>query len=188
MAPIKTLLYKDNFDKSRYSSSLSAVLHDFDFFGDFLMSEIAISEIIRLKPEVIILDIELPGVLGIECTRKIKEGFPEVQILVYTVYEDEDNLFGFLSAGASGYLLKKPSTDLLKEAVVEVMKGGSPMSPCIARKVIQYFHPNRNNTKYRLCDRELRILKLLAKGLPTKIISGEVFLSEDGVKKNLKNI
>lgn len=188
MAPIKVLLCKDNADSGDGLNALLKISKGFNVVGVFYHSEAILSEIIVLQPEVIIIDVELPVNLSIECTRRVKDKFPNIHILFYTIYEDEDKLFGALRAGASGYLLKRSSAGLLREAILEVMQGGSPMSPCIARKVIQHFHQHGNSAKYTLCDRERNILRFLVKGLPTKIISGKVFLSEDGVKKNLRNI
>lgn len=188
MPPIKILICEDDIEKRNYLRLLIQGYDTFEVVGEFEDGETTAAQVARLAPDVVIMDIELPGISGIESTRLIKESLPEVQIIMYTIYEDADKLFDSLCAGASGYLLKKTPPHRLIEAIQEVMDGGSPMSPAIARKVTRHFQQPPRKLEYPLNNRELEILKLLVEGLPTKIIAGRVFLSEDGVKKNLKNI
>lgn len=188
MPPIKILLCEDDTEKRNYLHLLMRGYDAFEVVGVFDRGETVIEQVAVLVPDVVIMDIELPGISGIESTRLIKEALPEVHIVMYTIYEDEDKLFDSLCAGASGYLLKKTPPHYLVEAIREVMDGGSPMSPGIARKVIRYFYQRPGKLKYPLSERELEVLKYLVKGLSIKAIAGNVFLSIDGVKKNLKNI
>lgn len=188
MPPFKILICEDSADKREYLRLLLGGCDDFHLIGAFVTGEDAVAAVHELAPDVIIMDIELPGISGIESTRLIKEIVPHTHIIMYTVYEDDEKLFDSLCAGASGYLLKKTPPDQLAKAIKDVMEGGSPMSPGIAQKVMQYFHKLPKKMDYHLCDRELNILRQLVDGLPIKIIAGEVYLSEDGVKKNLANI
>lgn len=188
MPPFKILICEDSADKREYLRLLLGGCDDFHLIGAFVTGEDAVAAVYELAPDVIIMDIELPGISGIESTRLIKEILPHTHIIMYTVYEDDEKLFDSLCAGASGYLLKKTPPDQLAKAIKDVMEGGSPMSPGIAQKVMQYFHKLPKKMDYHLCERELNILRQLVDGLPIKIIAGEVFLSEDGVKKNLANI
>jgi DNA-binding NarL/FixJ family response regulator len=188
MPPFKILICEDSADKREYLRLLLGGCDDFHLIGAFVTGEDAVAAVHELAPDVIIMDIELPGISGIESTRLIKEILPHTHIIMYTVYEDDEKLFDSLCAGASGYLLKKTPPDQLAKAIKDVMEGGSPMSPGIAQKVMQYFHKLPKKMDYHLCDRELNILRQLVDGLPIKIIAGEVYLSEDGVKKNLANI
>ena len=188
MPPFKILICEDSADKREYLRLLLGGCDDFHLIGAFVTGEDAVAAVHELAPDVIIMDIELPGISGIESTRLIKEILPHTHIIMYTVYEDDEKLFDSLCAGASGYLLKKTPPDQLAKAIKDVMEGGSPMSPGIAQKVMQYFHKLPKKMDYHLCERELNILRQLVDGLPIKIIAGEVFLSEDGVKKNLANI
>ena len=188
MPSVKILLCEDDAEKRNYLLMLMQGYEAFEVVGVFEDGEQAVSKVAELNPDVVIMDIELPGISGIESTQQIKERVPDVHVIMYTVYEDEDKLFDSLCAGASGYLLKKTPPHRLVEAIKEVIDGGSPMSPGIARKVIRHFHQNPGRQEYALCDREIDILKLLVEGLPTKMIADRVFLSVDGVKKNLKNI
>lgn len=188
MPPFKILICEDSADKREYLRLLLGGCDDFHLVGAFVTGEEAVAAVHELAPDVIIMDIELPGISGIESTRLIKEIVPHTHIIMYTVYEDDEKLFDSLCAGASGYLLKKTPPDQLAKAIKDVMEGGSPMSPGIAQKVMQYFHKLPKKMDYHLCERELNILRQLVDGLPIKIIAGEVYLSEDGVKKNLANI
>jgi len=188
MPPFKILICEDSADKREYLRLLLGGCDDFHLTGAFVTGEDAVAAAHDLAPDVIIMDIELPGISGIECTRLIKEKLPHTHIIMYTVYEDDEKLFDSLCAGASGYLLKKTPPDQLAKAIKDVMEGGSPMSPGIAQRVMQYFHKLPRKTDYHLCDRELNILRHLVDGLPIKNIAVEVCLSEDGVKKNLANI
>ncbi len=187
MPRIKILICEDNEEKRDYLRLLLKGYDDFELVGDVASGEEVVEKAPELAPDVVIMDIGLPGISGVEATRKIKESLPDTQIIMYTIYEDDDKLFDSLCAGAGGYLLKKTPPHKLVEAILDIMEGGSPMSPGIARKVVDHFH-HANRGEYALNDREMEILKLLVEGLPTKLISGQVFLSQDGVKKNLKNI
>jgi DNA-binding NarL/FixJ family response regulator len=188
MPSIKILLCEDDAEKRNYLFMLIQGCEPFEVVGAFEDGEQAVARAAGLEPDVVIMDVELPGISGIESTRQMKELLPDVHVIMYTVYEDEHKLFDSLCAGASGYLLKKTAPHRLLEGIKEVMEGGSPMSPGIARKVIRHFHQNPGRQEYALCDRELEILKHLVEGLPIKVIAERVFLSIDGVKKNLKNI
>jgi DNA-binding NarL/FixJ family response regulator len=144
-----------------------------------------------LKPDVVIMDIDMPLVNGIDGTRLIKEILPEIQILIHTVFEDESKLFDCLCAGANGYILKKTSPEKFIDAIYEVLAGGSPMSPSIARKVFESFvNGNSKQIKisYDLSKREKEILQLLVKGFSYKMIASECGISNDTVKTHLKNI
>lgn len=188
MPHLKILICEDNTEKRNYLRLLFSGCEDIELVGAFATGEEAVANVARLAPDVVIMDIELPGISGVESTRLIKETLPNTHIVMYTIYEDDEKLFDSLCAGASGYLLKKTPPDQLVKAITEVMEGGSPISPGIAQRVLQYFHKLPKKTDYNLCERELNILKLLVEGLPIKVIAGEVFLSIDGVKNNLRNI
>lgn len=188
MTPIRILICEDDAEKRSHLCQLLGGCDGFEVVGEFDSGEAAVHNAPKLAPDVVIMDIELPGISGVESTAQIKAQRPEAQIIMYTVFEDDDKLFDSLCSGASGYLLKKTPPHRLVEAIQEVMEGGSPMSPGIARKVIRHFRPTPRKQECPLCERELKILKLLVEGLPVKVIAGEVFLSIDGVKNNLRNI
>lgn len=139
------------------------------------------------KADIILLDIQLPGINGTEGVKVIKERHPDVAVLMVTIHDDDERIFKALKNGAIGYLSKKISPDELIEAVEIANNGGSPMSPNIARKVINSFH-NSGNTDVELSEAETKILQLLAEGASYKGISKEVYLSVDGVRYHIRNI
>jgi len=137
------------------------------------------------------MDINLPGMSGIECTRQLRREIPRQQVLILTVYEDSERIFEALEAGASGYLLKRTSPEQLLQAIVEVRNGGSPMTSEVARKVVQSFRkPARSPAaeSARLTPREEEILKLLAQGYVTKEIADKLGISYYTSQTHLKNI
>jgi DNA-binding NarL/FixJ family response regulator len=139
------------------------------------------------QPDVVLMDIDMPGVSGIAGVRAVKESRPETSVIMYTVFEDDEKLFQCLCAGANGYLLKKTSPAFLFEAIQEVLNGGAPMSPSIARKVLASFQKGKTN-KYDLSERETAVLQLLIKGYSAKMIAAELQISFDTARFHLKNI
>ena len=129
----------------------------------------------------------MPGYDGIKGVKIIKEARPETSIIMYTVFEDDEKLFQCLCAGANGYLLKKTPPAKLIDAIQEVLEGGAPMSPTIARKVLNSFQQNKNND-YQLTPREQDVLQLLNKGYSTKMIAAELHIAFDTANSHLKNI
>jgi DNA-binding NarL/FixJ family response regulator len=141
------------------------------------------------KPDVIIMDIEMPGVNGIDGLRIIKEHYPKTYIIMYTVSEDEERLFGCLCAGANGYILKNTSFTLLLDAIEDVLHGGAPLSPVIAKKVLQSFQQtNREPLQHNLSERETEVLKYLVKGYSYKMIAENCHISLDTVRGHIRNI
>jgi len=144
----------------------------------------------ELRGEVVLIDIELPGMNGIECVRLLKPEFPDIQFLMFSVFEDHERLFEALCAGATGYLTKNSTAEKLLTSIEEIHNGGSPMSPAIARMVVQYWakpvatKPAANV----LSSRELEILGLLSKGLRYKEIAAALFISGETVRKHARNI
>jgi DNA-binding NarL/FixJ family response regulator len=150
----------------------------------------ALAEIPKDPPNVVLMDINMPGVDGIECTRQLKLAAPGVQILMLTVYEDTDRIFKALTAGASGYLLKRTAPPKLLEAIREVHSGGSPMSGSIARKVVQFFQHSRPARKEGedLSARETQVLQFLAQGHAYKQIGDELGVSMDTTRTYIRRI
>jgi DNA-binding NarL/FixJ family response regulator len=142
------------------------------------------------QPEVVLMDIQLPKISGVECVGKLKELLPAVQVIMVTVYEDPDNIFRALRAGASGYVLKRATSENILAAIREVRSGGVPMSVEIARKVIAYFQGQSLAAKEteKLSSREREVLDLVAKGFSNKEIAGKLGVSLDAVLWHLKHI
>jgi DNA-binding NarL/FixJ family response regulator len=146
----------------------------------------------RDKPDVVLMDIQMPGITGIEAVQQIKAAFPDVQILMQTVFEDNARIFASICAGASGYILKDSSPERYIEAIIEVSQGGSPMPPVIARKVWTMFQ-QQNQTfakeEYKeLSVNERKVLDCLVKGMSYKLIADECSISISTVNFHLKNI
>jgi DNA-binding NarL/FixJ family response regulator len=141
-------------------------------------------------PEVVLMDIQLPGMSGIECVSKLKILHPSVLVLMVTVYDNSERIFNALAAGASGYLLKRDAPSKLLEALDDLLAGGSPMSSAIARKVVQHFQkepPTRNN-EHNLTPRETQIIELLAKGNLYKEIAWDLGIGFETVRSHIDNI
>lgn len=141
-----------------------------------------------IKPDVVLMDIHLPGISGIECLKKLKQILPGTQIMMLTIVEDHDLIFEALSSGATGYLLKKTPPAQIVEAIRELHRGGSPMTGEIARRVIQSLQKPPPPDGERLTPREEQILKLLAEGLLYKEIAEAAHLSIHTVRSHLRNI
>lgn len=158
--------------------------------GCYRNGEEAISRILKDIPDVILMDINLPKMNGIECVRKLKPLVPSAHIMMLTVYEDSDKIFDSLLAGASGYLLKRTPQAEIMEAIADVHRGNSPMSGHIARKVVQYFNQRGSDDKEieKLSKREREVLDHLAQGIPYKEIADVLSLSIDTVRMHIKGI
>jgi DNA-binding NarL/FixJ family response regulator len=153
-------------------------------------AERAIAHLPAQSPDVVLMDIHLPKMSGIECTERLKEGHPGMQIMMLTVYEDDDLVFKSLAAGATGYVLKKTPPRELLEAIGNVHGGGSPMSDRIARRVVQEFQQMGQSSKEieDLTDRETEVLSFVAKGYPDKAIAEKLFVSSETVRTHVRNI
>jgi DNA-binding NarL/FixJ family response regulator len=152
--------------------------------------EEALKQIPKSRPQIVLMDIQLPNISGIDCTTQLKQQIPELQIIMVTVYEDTDRIFRALRAGACGYLLKRCTPEELISAVHEVRQGGAPMSREIARKVISSFRePLDAAAKVEeLSPRELEILELLTAGFPNKEIADRLGLSDGTVRWHLRHV
>jgi DNA-binding NarL/FixJ family response regulator len=153
-------------------------------------AEDALEEISKHQPHVVLMDINLPGMNGIECVVGIKNSWPAIQVMMLTVFDNTDEIFKSLTAGATGYLLKKTPPAKLLEAIKELVDGGSPMSGEIARKVVQTFaRPvNHHFPEANLTTREEEILAYLSKGFLYKEIAAALFISLETVRTHIRNI
>jgi DNA-binding NarL/FixJ family response regulator len=167
-----------------------ALSSEFNVLDTFKTAEEALYDIPGLKPDIVIMDINLPGMNGIECIRQVKSKTPGTQFMMFTVYENDEKVFEALKAGASGYLLKNTGLLQMSEALKELYKGGSPMSANIARKLVTVFHNQEKNTTpvETLSNRENEILQWLAKGLLYKEIAEQLSISTSTVRQHIHKI
>ena len=163
---------------------------DFIVIGSFKTGEEALEHLPEIKPDIVIMDINLPGMNGIECIRQVKGKSPGTQFMMFTVYENDDKVFEALKAGASGYLLKNTGLLHIAESVKELHEGGSPMSANIARKMVNLFRDNDKKNPFLdlLSNREKEILQLLAKGLLYKEIAEQLHITTGTVRIHIHNI
>jgi DNA-binding NarL/FixJ family response regulator len=188
--PITVSIVEDN-DKLR--GTLARVLNRAEGFrclSQYSNAEDALKDLPRNCPEVVLMDINLPGMNGVECVRQLKPLIPQTQILMLTVYEDTDNIFKALAAGATGYLLKRTTQAELLEAIHEVHRGGSPMTTHIARKVVQSLQktPDASQTAEDLSPREQEVLDCLAQGFLYKEIAEKLGISYETVHTYIRRI
>ena len=163
---------------------------DIDCVGSCSSAEEALKNIPQMAPSVVLMDIKLPGMSGIQCVAELKRTMPELQIIMVTIYEDSESIFKALKAGASGYLVKSGPPDQLIEAIRDVFSGGSPMSSHIARKVVHHFHaigPAKEEAN-NLSPREHQVLSLLASGYIYKEIGDKLNIGTETVRTYVKSI
>ena len=156
----------------------------------FSNGEDALQHLPHLRPDIVLMDINLPGKNGIECVKELAEKIPSTQFMMCTVYDDDDNIFEALNAGASGYILKRTSPAQILEAIRDLYDGGSPMSSEIARRVVESLKKKNkpSDATEILTEREKEILDHLSKGLLYKEIAAELFISKETVKRHIHNI
>jgi len=180
-------------DNESFRESLTQFIEDTPGFSVTASLESAqeiISVIREDLPDIVLMDIDLPGMSGIQATNLIKSHFPEVQVLILTVYEDEEKIFNAILAGASGYLLKKTTPSRIIDAIKEIREGGASMSSSIVRKVLSYFQQNtqQRSNEYTLSQRGLSILKCLVNGDSYKMIADNCDISIGTVRSHINNI
>jgi len=192
--PIQVSIVEDNDQLRGTLAKVIGRAEGFRFVSDYANAEDAIADLPKAKPDVVLMDINLPGMNGVECVRKLKNLMPQLQVMMLTVYEDTANIFNALAAGANGYMLKRTPTKELVEAIREVHRGGSPMTTHIARLVVQSFQkpvapaPAAGEGLAELSDREQQVLDLLAQGLIYKEIAEKLGISYETVHTYIRRI
>jgi len=180
-------------DNEQLRGTLARVISRTEGFvclGQHATAEAALEYVPGEKPNVVLMDINLPGMNGVECVRKLKQLVPETQVMMLTAYEDTENIFNSLAAGASGYMLKRTPRAELLDAIREVRRGGSPMTTHIARKVVQSFlkPAAAPEPTHELSQREREVLDLLSQGLMYKEISEKLGISFETVRTYIRRI
>ena len=189
---IKVAIFEDN---NHLRETLELLLNSAEGFtcAGAYADGIQLEPMLEVNPcDVVLMDIEMPGINGIEATRIIRKKFPAIQVLIQTAFFEDDYIFDAICAGASGYILKNTTPQGYLQAIKDVHAGGSPMTPEIARKVLELFKTNLEPvtpaTDYHLTNQEIKILQLLVMGKSYKLIAAELFISVETVKSHISNI
>ena len=188
---IRVLIYDDNEDLRHSLSMLVSALGDFELVGAFSDCRNVEEEILSLYPDVVLMDIDMPNVNGIEGLKKLKKISPETQVIMLTIFEDNEHIFEAICEGASGYILKRTPPSKILDAITDVYHGGAPMTASIAKKVLHLFSEQNKKPvekEYDLNDREKEVLHLLAKGMSYKLIAVQLNLSVDAIRSRIKKI
>lgn len=191
MKDIRVCIFEDNTPLRESLFDLIDASEGFVCVGAFANCEDVVNKISPIKPDVILMDIEMPVVSGIEAVRMVKEKFPEVKILMETIFDDNDKIFHSICNGAEGYILKNTPPEEILDSIKEIYEGGAPMTPAIAVKVLRMFKHNLASEKddsFQLTSREKEILKCLVDGMSYKMIADSCFISVTTVHGHIKNI
>ena len=193
--PLRVLIVDDH---ALFRRGLSGVLKqedDIEVIGEAADGVEAVERALELVPDVVLMDVRMPKMSGIEATRHIKEAQPDVKVLMLTISDQEEDLFASVKAGASGYLLKEIPIDEVADAIRSVWAGQSRLSPTVAAKLLTEFaeisrrdEERRRLIAPRLTDREMEVLRLVARGLPNREIARQLFIAENTVKNHIRSI
>lgn len=180
-------------DDHRVAAALARVLGSapgFTCTGIYHSAEAALADLPKHVPDTVLMDINLPGISGVECVRQLKDLLPRVEVVMLTVYDDSEKIFGALQAGANGYLLKRTPPDEILRGIEDARNGGAPMSSYIARKVVQSFQQQGRSAQdaENLSPREEEVLSYVAKGFINKEIADLLSVSVETVRSHLKSI
>jgi DNA-binding NarL/FixJ family response regulator len=187
---IKIVIYEDNTDLREGLGVLFRGTEGFELIGAFPNCEFVEQEIGKLMPDIVLMDIDMPVANGIHGLKIIKEKFPQVNVLMLTVFEDNEHIFEAICSGAVGYMLKRTPPAKLLDAIQDATTGGAPMTSSIARKVLQMLPPQKrvSDNSHNLTEREREILNLLVKGNSYKMIADQCCISMDTVRSHMKKI
>lgn len=190
MKPIEILVYEDNEDMRNGLVQLIQRTPEFKLLGAFPDCMSVTAQVKKMQPHVILMDIDMPGMTGIQGVKNIRHFDLDVQIMMLTVFDSNESIFDALCAGASGYMLKKTPPSKIIEAIHDVHTGGTPMTPEIAKKVLAHFskQPMKAASHYNLTDREKNILFYLTQGFSYKMIATQLQISIDTVRFYIKQI
>jgi DNA-binding NarL/FixJ family response regulator len=186
---IRVMIFEDN---QSLRESLYQLIHGsggFNCVGAFENCAHLLENVQKHKPDVVLMDIQMPGINGIEAVKILRDKYPDMKILMQTIFEDSDKIFQSICAGASGYILKNTSPARFLDFIKETYEGGAPMSPSVAKKVLNKV-AEQNSTKkdFNLSDREKEVLSCLVKGMSYKLIADACFISIDTVRGHIRHI
>ncbi len=188
--PIRVAIIEDDEEIRFNLGDAIAADRDLNLIGSYRDAESALKSLPDVKPKVVLMDINLPGMDGVQCVRRLKAVMPEVEFIMLTVYQDSTLLIQSLMAGASGYLLKRTPPDKLRNAIREVCEGGAPMTPGMARRVVQHFQqaPAPTSDLGRLTAREKDVLDQLARGFCYKEVADNLHIGTGTLQTHVHNI
>ena len=188
---IKVVIFEDNRSLREGLAAMIGGTPGFECVGAFPNCNNLLKNISQSKPDVVLMDIEMPGINGIEAVAMIKEEFPDIKILMETIFDDDEKIFSSICAGAEGYILKHTSPAEIMEGIKEIYEGGSPMTPSIANRVLKMVKSrpeNGSRETFDLSGREKEILTCLVKGMSYKMIADTCYISIATVNVHIKNI
>jgi len=185
----RIIIFDDNEERLNSVKMLLDLSEDFECAGTFKNANNVIDDIKAAHPDLVLMDIDMPGQSGIEATAVIRKDYPHLPVIIQTIFEENEKIFDCLRVGANGYLLKKTGPEKFLESLREALNGGAPMTGSIAAKVLNYFaHEAANKKKYNLTDREKQILGFLVKGYSYKLIANECDIAYNTVNNHIRNI
>jgi len=186
---IRLVIYDDNTQRRESLKALLSLTDGMICVADFSDCSHAVNDMETYKPDVVLMDIEMPGGNGITGVTVIKKHFPQIRIIMQTVFEDEDKIFASLQAGAEGYILKTAGAEKITQCIEEVYQGGAYMTPSVALRVMKYFNvPGNQEDSYALTPKEREVLKLLSDGLSYKMVADKLGISYFTVNAHIKKI
>ena len=187
---ITIVIFDDHQERREALKLMISLQDDMECIGDYEDCMNLVNDLKENQPQVILMDIHMPGMDGIEGVKLVRQHYPGIFIIMQTVFEDDERIFNAIQAGAHGYILKNASNDKMIEGIKDVVNGGAPMTPTIARRVLTFFgkKPANTNKEYDLSKREMELLTLLVKGFSHKMIAAELNISIFTVNNHIKNI
>lgn len=183
---IRIFAYDDSIERLQSLKALISLSDNLDYVGDAENCENVLQEMEEYAPDVVLMDINMPIVDGLEGLKLIKTKYPQIKVLIQTAFDDSDKIFKSISGGASGYILKSDSPTRILQAIEEVYEGGAAMNPAIAKRVLDYFSPNKNLDI--LTAKEQEVLKSLAEGNSYKMVADELGVSYSTINSHTKHI
>lgn len=187
--PYRIIIFDDNEERLNSVAMLLNLSSDFNCAGTFKNCNNLLEDIETSHPDLVLMDIDMPGLNGIEATKLIRKHFDALPVIIQTIFEENEKIFDSLRAGANGYLLKKTSPEKFLESLRDALAGGAPMTGSIATKVLHYFATEQQTKHdYHLTEREKQILSMLVKGYSYKIIASELAIAYNTVNNHIRNI
>jgi DNA-binding NarL/FixJ family response regulator len=188
---IKVAIFEDNRSLREGLATMIGGMPGFECSGAFPNCNNFLKNVAQAKPDVILMDIEMPGLNGIEAVALIKESHPAIKVLMQTIFDDDDKIFQSICAGAEGYILKHTPPAEIMNAIKDIYEGGSPMTPSVANRVlkmVKHRPESKDNVSFELSAREKEILACLVKGMSYKMVADQCFISVETVNVHIKNI